>query len=170
VPEENLLGKINGGWQVAMTALGYERSILTAGWHLVLIRFLRDLAEEAGRQLSPDRPTGSLFLERLGRAYASSRALSYLQYRYLSMWAEGTPPGAESSVIRLSWALAYQESTELAVDVLGPKAQIPYGEEALRDGEWLFQYFYARARSISSGTAEIQRNVIAERLLGLPRN
>ena len=48
VPEENLLGKINGGWQVAMTALGYERSILTAGWHLVLIRFLRDLAEEAG--------------------------------------------------------------------------------------------------------------------------
>jgi alkylation response protein AidB-like acyl-CoA dehydrogenase len=69
----------------------------------------------------------------------------------------------------LTWALAYQETAELAVDVLGPRAQIAYGPDAIDDGEWLFQYYSSRSRGISSGTLEIQRNVIADRILGLPR-
>jgi alkylation response protein AidB-like acyl-CoA dehydrogenase len=169
VPKENLLGPVNGGWGVAMTALGYERSVLNAGRHLVMDQFLRRLVAEAGDRLAPEGNGGALFLERLGRAYAAAWGLGYLQYYYASRWAQGAPPGSESSLLRLTWALAYQETAELAVDVLGPRAQIAYGPDAIDDGEWLFQYYSSRSRGISSGTLEIQRNVIADRILGLPR-
>ncbi|MBI2988252.1 MAG: acyl-CoA dehydrogenase family protein [Deltaproteobacteria bacterium] len=168
IPKANLLGTINSGWNAAMTALGYERSVLNVGRHLVMIQFLGRLAKKAGNRIKAGEQ-GTLFLERLGRAYAAAWSLGCLQYTYASRWAQGAPPGPESSLMRVTWALALQECTELAVDVLGPRAQISCGPEAIDDGDWLLQYYSSRGRGISSGTLEIQRNVIAERILGLPR-
>jgi alkylation response protein AidB-like acyl-CoA dehydrogenase len=169
IPKENVLGPLNEGWDVAMTTLGHERSTLNAGRHLTNIQHLRKAVERFGEPLRQGTPNSVLLQEKLGRAYAASRALGYLQKRYVSKWATGARPGPESSLLRLMWALSYQQAAGFALDLIGPKAQIPYGPDAVEGGDWLYIFYEARSRTIAAGTAEIQKNVIAERVLGMPR-
>jgi alkylation response protein AidB-like acyl-CoA dehydrogenase len=169
VPKDNVLGPLNEGWDVALTTLGYERSTLNAGRHLASIQLLHDAVARYGGALDDASPGSALLLERLGRAYAASRALSYLQTRYVSRWAGGARPGPESSVLRLSWAHSYHQTASFILDLLGPRGLIPEGDEAIQGGDWLYLFYESRSRTIAAGTAEIQKNIIAERVLGLPR-
>jgi alkylation response protein AidB-like acyl-CoA dehydrogenase len=169
VPVENVLGPLNEGWDVAMTALGYERATLNAGRHFANLEHLRLAVEQHGEALRDGTPRSVLLAERLGRAYATSRAYSYLQKRYLSKWAAGERPGAESSVFRLAWSQSYQQAASVALELVGPGGQVPYGPRSVGGGDWLYAHYEARSRSIASGTSEIQKNIIAERLLGQPR-
>ena len=170
VPRENVLGPVNGGWDVAVTTLGHERAILNAGRHHANIAHLRRAVERHGSALRDGSPRATMLLERIGRAYAASRTLEYLQHRYVSGWASGLPPGPEGSLLRLTWSLAYQDAAEVALEIIGPEAQITSGPGAIDEGDWLYAFYEARSRTIAAGTAEIQKNVIAERMLGLPRS
>jgi alkylation response protein AidB-like acyl-CoA dehydrogenase len=169
IPKENVLGPLNEGWDVAMTTLGHERSTLNAGRHLTNIQILRRAVEQFGEPLHQQNERAVLLREQLGRTYAASRALGYLQKRYISRWASGARPGPESSLLRLTWALSYQQSAGFALDLIGPTSQISYGPEAPAGGDLLYTFYEARSRTIASGTAEIQKNIIAERVLGMPR-
>jgi alkylation response protein AidB-like acyl-CoA dehydrogenase len=72
-------------------------------------------------------------------------------------------------MLRLTWALSYQDAAETALDLLGPAGLVSFGPDSVDGGDALYVYYEARSRTIASGTAEIQKNVIAERVLGLPR-
>lgn len=158
VPRSALLGPENEGWNVTMTTLGYERAgviEMAAG----LEQSLRDLvADLAGRDLDTD--TLLALTERLVEA----RLVGLLGERALGLIAEGGAPGAEHSVIKLVWSRAAQRQADTHLAALGLDAvTAATGRRAQRD------YLYKRATTIAGGTTEIMRNILAERVLGLPR-
>lgn len=167
VPAANLVGAENDGWKIAMAAAGFER-----GTYFVprLVRMqieLEDLVRlAASRGLAGD----PLFRDRLGRAALDIHALGLHAREMLQQAIRGTPPGAEGSVVKVLWSESHQRLLDLAMDVLGPEVQFgPQEPAAPREGRWHRDYLWTRAETILAGTSEINRNIIAERGLGLPR-
>jgi alkylation response protein AidB-like acyl-CoA dehydrogenase len=177
-PAANVVGEVDGGWAVAMTLLGYERGESAAttpiGYRLELDRLV-ELAKESGRSRDP------LIRQRLAACHAKVEIMGYLGKRTLTRFLAGEAPGAESSVFKLYWSEYHQEVTELAVDIVGAAAMVPEGRwrtspfgpasaGAPNDSaSWVSAFLSARAGTIYAGTSEIQRNIVAERILGLPR-
>ena len=160
VPRENLLGEIGGGWAVAMTTLLHERG--TLGFALtgaldVAVRRLLALVRERG----VDDPR---ILDAVAREWIELQGLKYTNYRALTTLVETGIPGPEGSAVKLHWSEANQRLTKLALEILGDEAQITDG-----DGYWQHQQLRSRGNTIEAGTSEILRNIIAERVLGLPR-
>jgi alkylation response protein AidB-like acyl-CoA dehydrogenase len=149
VPAANVVGAENDGWRVARTALGYERS--TA------------LTVERGRSTEPE------IRQELARLEISVRLLRLNNLRVLSAVLRGEEPGPESSVTRLMHSLFEQQLHEFAVDMLGSNALLD-GKDPLaaQRGRWAWGFLRTRGSTIGAGTAEVQRNLIAERVLGLP--
>jgi alkylation response protein AidB-like acyl-CoA dehydrogenase len=158
VPRSNLLGPLNEGWRVAMTTLSHERAGV-ARLHLDLsARFesLLDAAHERG----PIRDVGHR--DRLARLYTDIACLRYATSRELAKVGRGGQPSATmGGLAKLAWANAGQELAELAVSILGP--------EALLGDTWTKALLMAPSYSIAGGTGDINRNVVAEHGLGLPR-
>ncbi|TVT26117.1 acyl-CoA dehydrogenase [Amycolatopsis acidiphila] len=157
VPRSALLGPLHEGWTVTMTTLGFERAgvIMMAGR---LEQTVRDVAAElAGREL--DDETRLALTDRL----AEARALGLLGQRALGRIAAGGAPGAEHSVIKLAWSLALQAVGDTHLAALGLDG---IGGEAVSAQQ---AYLRSRAATIAGGTTEIMRNILAERVLGLPR-
>jgi alkylation response protein AidB-like acyl-CoA dehydrogenase len=165
VPRENLLGEIGGGWQVAMTTLLHERGTLgfalTAALELAVGRLV-----ELARERAPDDP---LVRDRVAAAWIELQALKYTNYRALTTLMKTGIPGPEGSVAKLRWSEANQRLTKLALELLGPEAQLLDGA-GVRGGYWQYQQLRSRGNTIEAGTSEILRNIIAERVLGLPRS
>jgi alkylation response protein AidB-like acyl-CoA dehydrogenase len=164
VPRENLLGEVGGGWQVAMTTLLHERG--TLGVALVsrlevAVRRLLELARERGA--SPVQR------DAIAREWIELEALRLTAYRSLSALARTGIPGPEGSILKLQWSEANQRLTSLALDLLGPEAQLA-GERAPYAGWWSQQQLRSRGNTIEAGTSEILRSIVAERVLGLPRS
>ena len=91
-------------------------------------------------------------------------------YRALTRLLRGNPPGPEGSIPKLQWAEMNQRLQELAVEIQGAYSQLYQGEEKAQDGGyWQYGFLRSRANSIEGGTSEIQRNILAERVLGLPK-
>ncbi len=153
VPRSAMLGSLHEGWGVAMTTLSHERAGV-ARLHLGLANKLDDLLADprAAEGLRDPR-----LRERLARAYADIACMRYLTERSL---ADPSAAGASGSLAKLAWARCDQELANLAVDLIGP------GSLADRWGENLLA---VRQASIAGGTSEINRNIVAERVLGLPR-
>ena len=165
VPKENLLGKVGEGWQVAMTTLLHERG--TLGFALaatldVAVRRLSTLARERN-------VTDPVLLDRLAREWVELQALKYTNYRALTTLNKTGVPGPEGSISKLVWSEANQRLTKLALEVLGSHAQLTDGG-GYQEGYWQYQQLRSRGNTIEAGTSEILRNIIAERVLGLPRS
>jgi len=161
VPVTAMLGPLNEGWKVATATLSNERAGV-AGLYLNLRRKL-DRLIDAAAQPGPDgtRPLDSP-LARAGivARYIDARNLELLARRSLGAAMSGRPPGAEGSVIKLAWAQAEQALAATAVDVLGVHAL---------DGPWASGLLSSRSLSIAGGTTEVNKNILGERVLGLPR-
>jgi alkylation response protein AidB-like acyl-CoA dehydrogenase len=167
VPRENLVGELNNGWRVGIGLLMHERattSILAQANLQVLIQDVIDLARRQGRSRDP------VIRQRLARLYAESEAIKYYGYRCLTRRLRGFPPGPEGSAHRLGLTRLMQQALELAMELEGPYAQLMHGSRwAIQDGAWQFPFLRSRSATIAAGTAEIQKNIIGERVLGLPK-
>jgi alkylation response protein AidB-like acyl-CoA dehydrogenase len=156
VPRENLLGEIGGGWQVAMTTLLHERGTLgfaLTGALETQVTKLVALAKERGA----DDP---IIRDRVAQEWIELQALKFTNYRSLTTLMQTGIPGPEGSGAKLHWSEQNQRLTKLAMEILE-------GED---DGYWRHQQLRSRGNTIEAGTSEILRNIIAERVLGLPRS
>ncbi|WP_172297147.1 acyl-CoA dehydrogenase family protein [Pseudoruegeria sp. HB172150] len=152
IPLSNVVGGLHDGWRTAMTTLGFERKTAAMGVQLALSIRIEDLIARA-------EPTpGSAMAERLADLRAEGAALRAMTYR--TIFREPANP-SEGSLMRLYFAELAQRIAQASMDVLGP--------EALTDTALTHDYLEAYSETIAGGTAEIQRNIIAERILGLPR-
>jgi alkylation response protein AidB-like acyl-CoA dehydrogenase len=171
VPVGNVLGGLNAGWGVAATALSHERGTLAFHRHAMIRVELDELIDLARRLRRGGRPVidDPLIRQRLAQCHSELQLLRWTLCRNLTRQIAGQPAGAEGSIVKLYWSELYQRITELALDILGPASQIADGPLAEDGGRWSFRYLRSRGDSIHSGTNQIQKNIIAERLLGLPR-
>ncbi len=168
VPVENLIGPENEGWRVANTTLANERGASFVWKEQVLQEAACDLllkaCARAGRLGDP------VVRQRLAQARIEVEIFRLHNERTLERLDRGEEVGSESSLVKLFWAGSSQRLYDTAVAVLGPDAFVVAGDEcAVDDGRWVRELLATRANSIMGGTSEIQRNVIGERLLGLPR-
>jgi alkylation response protein AidB-like acyl-CoA dehydrogenase len=157
-----VVGEVGDGWRVAMGLLGFERGVSTLAQQLTYERELGQLVALA-RDLGRDRDP--LIRQRLAEAWIGVRLIRLNALR--SMAAEGVP-GAESSLFKLFWATWHRDLGNLAMDILGPEAMVgearPY--ELTREQKL---FLFSRADTIYGGSNQIQRNILGERVLGLPR-
>jgi alkylation response protein AidB-like acyl-CoA dehydrogenase len=166
VPREHLLGRLNGGWEVAITILMYERH--AAGSMAILYHMIDRVLDLARRW--PGAARDPIVRQRLAGLYIVRRASRLTGLRYLTRQLRGEAAGAEGSVLKIVTTEAYRELAEIAAQIIGPYHQIwrdnPWAPD---DGRWAFQALFAHRWGIAGGTDQIQKSIIGERLLGLPR-
>jgi alkylation response protein AidB-like acyl-CoA dehydrogenase len=167
VPVENLVGPLNGGWRVATGSLGHERTMLWMGY-----------ADQLHELTVDFRPSGVLERDRYATLVMDSEALRLLGSAALARAARGEENVPSLSVLKLLGSAAVQTATEYALSGAGadglvhPALTGPFAPLNLDShyGSWFDRYFRSYAGTIAGGTSEIQRNIIAQRILGLPRN
>ncbi len=170
VPKKNLLGPQNDGWRVGVTTLMFER--VTVGALLQIEREVSRLRDLLSRpDASGCRPADDPYVrQRFAEIHSDCQAARYSSLRSLTRRLKGQPPGPEGSIAKLFRTEAMLRMVSFAEEVLGPYAQLVEGSPfAIEHGRWMHSLFYARAQTIAGGTSEIQRNVIGERVLGLPK-
>jgi alkylation response protein AidB-like acyl-CoA dehydrogenase len=159
VPEENVIGEVGGGWQVAITTLMFERAGLGAAAVMGLRRSLEDLIamlQEQGVDRDP------VVRQRVAELKIGIEAMRLGSLRTLTQTMKTGIPGPEGSLGKWQWAQINQGLTELATDMLGT-------EGLSLDSEWTYRFLRSRANSIEGGTTDVLKNIVAERVLGLPR-
>jgi alkylation response protein AidB-like acyl-CoA dehydrogenase len=159
IPDANVVGGVGNGWMVALTTLMHERAGLAFGLQVQLkiaIGELMDLARERGLEDDP------VTRQKIAQLYIESEAIRLNASRGLTQIMKTGIPGPEGSLTKWQWSDANQALTETAMDVLGPDAPVI-------DQDWTYRFLRARANSIEGGTTEILKNIVAERVLGLPR-
>jgi alkylation response protein AidB-like acyl-CoA dehydrogenase len=168
VPKENLVGKVNEGWSVAITTLAYERDLLTFIRHISLrnaLHRLVKLTQSRGRNTDP------VIRQRIAELWIGEQALQLNGYRSLTKILRGGQPGPEGSTSKLFWSQLDQDLALTATQVIGPYSQIAEGSDwAPDDGQWQFYELLARGSGIRAGTTEILKNILSERVLGLPKD
>ena len=162
VPVANVLGQINNGWTTAITALMNERANLGTG---IQVLFRRNLNALIARARTMGRSGDPLVRQKLAQAYLELEILRLNTNRALTSLSKSGTPGAEGSIQKLYWSEMNQRTQQIAQEILGPYGQLT----GFDDGMWQYAYLRARGNTIEAGTSEIQRNIIAERVLGLPK-
>ncbi len=177
-PKDHVVGAVNGGWPVAMTLLGYERGEAAATMPIMFrteLDRLVALARERGRTDDP------LVRQRLAWCHSKVEIMRLLGKRTLTDFVHGHEPGPEGSIFKLNWSEYHKVVTELAVDILGADALTPDGRwpansfQADAPGapndsaSWVGTLYNARAGTIYAGTSQVQRNILGEMVLGLPK-
>lgn len=168
VPADNLLGEEGAGWRIAMATAGFERGLMlrSPGRFQQTARALVELYQ-ANRE-SADRDPA--VRDAVIRGYVAAEAYALATYRTASRLAKGGKIGAEASTNKIFWSEMDLQLHETAMQILGARAELlPHAPAAAGIGHWLDGYLFAQAGPIYAGTNEIQRNIIAERMLGLPR-
>src|SRR3989442_946776 len=168
VPSEHLVGRLDEGWSVAITTLAYERDLLTFIRHISLRNALHRLVRLVQQQ---KKSTDPIVRQKVASLWTSEQALQLNGYRSLTNILRGGAPGPEGSTSKLFWSQVDQDLAQTATEVIGPYSQIAPGSPwAPDDGQWEFYELLARASGIRAGTSEILRNILAERVLGLPKD
>ncbi|BBX96619.1 acyl-CoA dehydrogenase family protein [Mycobacterium lacus] len=177
-PSANVVGGAGAGWSTAMTLLGFERAaqITTAA-----IDFGRDLERLCELAAERGSHTDPRIRDALAWCYARVQIMRYRGYRALTLALSGQVPGAEAAITKVIWSEYFRRYTELAVEILGLDALgaqgpgnggarvVPEAGTPNSPASWMDELLYARAATIYAGSSQIQRNVIGEQLLGLPK-
>ena len=169
IPLTNVVGEVGQGWRIAMSTLSFERGSLAVGRSAELSRFIDDLVAMARQRplaggLAPAIEDGD-FAARLAGLRAEAMALRAMVYGTVAAAVAGRPPGTEGVMDYLAYAELLQRAREMAMELLGAEALDLGGPSA----DWVRGYLADRMYVIAGGSAEIRRNIIAERGLGLPR-
>ena len=168
VPVENRIGEEHGGWAITRTSLGHERaagSLNQARFYDRIVRELVELARECGRADDP------VVRQRLAALVGAQRIMALNASRMIATIVRDGEPGPGSSTSRLFNTLFEQRLHEVAVDLQGPVGVLDRRDpHSVQKGRWTWGFLRTRASTIGAGTAEIQRNTIAERVLGLPHD
>jgi alkylation response protein AidB-like acyl-CoA dehydrogenase len=165
-PLSNVIGGLGNGWRVAMTTLGFERGGNATVAHLGYEREFWELVDTA-RRLGRDRDP--LIRQQLAWAYSQVQIMRFQGLRLLAQMAVRREPGPEASVNKLFWSEYHRSLGEIAIDIAGTAALVRPDGEGYTTDRWQDVFLSSRAGTIYSGTSEIQRNIVAERALGLPR-
>lgn len=172
VPVENRVGAENAGWGLAMAAASFERATYFIPRLVQMEEELRDLVAVSrdvnrnGRPVSED----PLVRDAFAQSYLDVQALKLHARTMLATAARHEQPGPEGSFIKLLWSESHQRLLDLALSVIGPEAVLgPDEPTAERRRHWQRDHLWSRAETILAGTSEIQRNIVGERVLGLPR-
>lgn len=181
VPADNLVGELNTGWRIAQTTLSYERggntlsrvTRMQEGFNR-LVQVSNTLRRDGTRAI--DDPVTR---QKLGEMYAEVEVLRYASLRILSRLEKGLRPGPESSISKLHYSELDKKMQEMILDILGPYGQQVEGapdeymfsnDEGYGEaGTWAYTYVWSRAGTIYAGSSEIQKNILGERVLGLPK-
>jgi alkylation response protein AidB-like acyl-CoA dehydrogenase len=168
VARAHVIGEVNRGWEIAMTTLAHERGTGFAFKEQVLQRIaledLSALARARGRAGDPR------VRQRIARAWIDVEVMRLMNCCTLTRLERGEEPGPESSLVKLFWASLTQRVHELGLDLAGPHAQLVAGSpHAVENGRWAQAFLWSRVGAIAGGTSEVQANIIAQRMLGLPR-
>jgi alkylation response protein AidB-like acyl-CoA dehydrogenase len=173
VPDSQVLGGVNNGWTVGMTTLMYERLALGFGLQVRLRIALDGLIELArrmekhGRMVTKDAG----LRQKIAQLWIDTQSLKYTGARAITKLLRGEIPGPEASAGKLVWVETHQRLQELAMELEGPYSQLMRGSDwSIEGGVWQHTFLRSRANSIEGGTTEIQRNIIGERVLGLPKD
>lgn len=173
-----VVGGVDNGWTVAQSLLGVERGEEAATNPLLFraeVERLVELARLYGKDQDP------VIRQRIAWCWSKVEIMRYLGYRILTGWLKGAEPGPESSIAKLYWSEYHTKVTDLAMDIMGLHGQVPVGRPPLRtyraddpgaansSASWSTTYLIARSGTIYAGTSQVQRNILAERVLGLPR-
>ena len=172
VPVENLVGSLNQGWMVALTTLMHERATLSFSIIVTFEQRLQALIELSRRSALHGAPalSDSQVRQRLARLYTDVKTFKLNTMRQMATLGQGHLPGPEGSLLKLQWSELNQRLVELAFDLEGPYSSLaPDSVDAPLEGRWQYEYLRARGNTIEAGTSEVQRNIVAERVLGLPR-
>ncbi|HXA33324.1 MAG TPA: acyl-CoA dehydrogenase family protein [Acidimicrobiales bacterium] len=179
-PRANVVGGENNGWKVAMTTLGFERGSSATTGHRRFARELNTIIKEAR---SHGRDTDPLIRQRLATAWSKVKIMEINGFRSLTDSLNGTHEmAALSACNKMFWSEYHKDTMDLALDIEGPDAQILTGDpeedsdSPLKRGRTDYPvsdlqaaFFFSRSETIWGGTAEIQRNIVGERVLGLPK-
>ena len=168
VPRENLVGRLHEGWGVAITTLAYERDLLTFIRHVSLRNALHRLVRVIRAR---GRGTDPVVRQKVAELWIGEQALQLNGYRSLTKILRGGQPGPEGSTSKLFWSALDQDVALTATQVIGPYSQLAHGTSwAPDEGQWEFYELLARGSGIRAGTSEILRNILGERVLGLPKD
>lgn len=173
VPLDALVGEENGGWRLAMAAASFERGTYFIPRQVRFAQELEALKALAAHTLRQGRPALECphLRRQLARLAVDSHVLKLKSYRALTHTLRGGPPGPEGSSTKLHWSESHQKLLGLAVDVLGERALVgPQGAGDPQASAWVRDYLWSRAETLLAGTSEVQRNIIAEQVLGLPKH
>jgi alkylation response protein AidB-like acyl-CoA dehydrogenase len=165
VEDRDLVGEPGAGWKIAMTVFGFERGGLAQA-----ARFERAVQQLA--TLARDRGAGAdpTVRQQVAQAQIEAHVFRLIGLRSLTSAQQGHAPGPEASMTKLYWSEMDKRIQETAVGVQGPYGALaPDSPLAIEDGRWQYGWMWAQAETIYAGSSEIQRNIIAERVLGLPR-
>lgn len=177
-PKENVLGGLNNGWAVGNTLLGFERGVgattTALNYRAELNNFI-DTARQLGKADDP------LVRQDIARLHTKVEIMRFRGMQALTRYLSGQQPGPEASIGKLFWSHYHQEVTEAAMNLLGAEAMVGFGEEtrggigapaigtANTPANWIASFLIARPGTIYAGTSEVQRNIVGERVLGLPK-
>jgi alkylation response protein AidB-like acyl-CoA dehydrogenase len=165
VPRENMVGELNEGWRIAITTLAHERG--GSAPHARLAGELRDVLALARRL---GTAADVRWRQRLAQTFIETELVRLLAYKQVAATMRTGEPGPEGSYLKLVWSETDQRMKDVAIEMEGPSAALARGAPHAPDGgRWEYEYLWSRAASIYAGTSEVQRNVIAQRVLGLPR-
>ncbi len=177
-PKDNVLGGVNNGWAVANTLLGFERgvraTVLSLPFRAELDNFI-ELARSYGKLDDPG------VRQQIARFHTTVEIMKWQGQQALTRRLKGATPGPESSISTLLWSTYHKEITEAAMDLAGADAMVGFGDGIVNGlgappigtpntvPNWMDSFFIARPGTIYAGTSEVQKNIIGERVLGLPK-
>jgi alkylation response protein AidB-like acyl-CoA dehydrogenase len=163
VPVGNVLGEINGGWKVAITALMHERANIGGGATVQLAQFLETVIETARQRGVAGDP---VIRQKLAQSILELDVYRMTSARAQSAVGKGQAPGPEGSILKLFWSNFNQSLVQTALEIAGP-----YGQQTAGEYETLtYHYLRSRGNSIEAGTREVLKNTIANRVLGMPKS
>jgi alkylation response protein AidB-like acyl-CoA dehydrogenase len=173
VPVKNVLGRVNDGWNVAVSTLMYERGSFGARLHLLFKRNINRLIELSRTFQRNGHPAAQdpVMRQKLAQCYAEIEIMRLNQLRAFSRITGTGVPGPEGSIQKIFWSELNQRVQQVAQELLGPYGQLLSGDiYAIDKGIWSYGYLRSRGSTIEAGTSEVQRNIIGHFVLGLPRS
>jgi alkylation response protein AidB-like acyl-CoA dehydrogenase len=168
VPKANVFGQINDGWTSAVATLMNERANLGSGLYVISKKYFEGLLARVKEQVYAGKPVTQdpIARQRIAQAFVDLEVYRLNTLRALSKLSKMGMPGPEGSILKLFWSDMNQKTNQIAQELLGFDGQIKSADE----GKWVFNYLRCRANSIEGGTSEIMKNIIAQRVLGMPKS